>query len=47
MYEILLEKGFDNTPLADISEASFTLDDQDKAIRSLMDESFVDVIECI
>ena len=47
MYEILLDKGFDNSRLVDISEASFTMDDQDKAIRSLMDESFVDVIECI
>lgn len=47
MYEILLDKGFDNTPLADISVASFTMDDQNKAIRSLMDECFVDVIECI
>jgi len=47
MYEILLDKGFDNSRLVDISEASFTMDDQDKAIRSLMDECFVDVIECI
>jgi hypothetical protein len=47
MYEILLEKGFDNSPILDISEASFTLDDQSIAIRSLMDETFIDVIECI
>ncbi len=47
MYEILLEKGFDNSPILDISVASFTLDDQAIAIRSLMDETFVDVIECI
>jgi len=47
MYEILLEKGFDNTPLADISEATFTLDDQQTAIRSLMDLPFLEVVECI
>jgi hypothetical protein len=47
MYEILLEKGFDNTPLADISEATFTLEDQQTAIRSLMDLPFLEVVECI
>jgi hypothetical protein len=47
MYEILLDKGFESSRLADISEVSFTLDDQQTAIRSLMDETFVDVIECL
>ena len=47
MYEILLDKGFDNSPTLDISEASFTLEDQQTAIRSLMDETFVDVIDCL
>ena len=47
MYEILLEKGFESSRLVDISEASFTLDDQAIAIRSLMDETFVDVIDCL
>lgn len=47
MYEILLEKGFDSSRLADISEVSFTMDDQQSAIRSLMDESFIEVIECL
>lgn len=47
MYEILLEKGFESSRLVDISEASFTLEDQQTAIRSLMDECFVDVIECL
>lgn len=47
MYEILLEKGFDNSPNLDIMLASFTMDDQNKAVRSLMDEAFTDVIDCI
>jgi len=47
MYEILLDKGFESSRLVDISEASFTLDDQTIAIRSLMDETFVDVIDCL
>ena len=47
MYEILLDKGFESSRLADISEVSFTMDDQQMAIRSLMDETFVDVIDCL
>ena len=47
MYEILLEKGFESSRLADISEVSFTMDDQQTAIRSLMDESFIEVIDCL
>lgn len=47
MYEILLDKGFESSRLVDISEASFTMDDQQTAIRSLMDETFVDVIDCL
>lgn len=47
MYEILLDKGFESSRLADISEVSFTMDDQQTAIRSLMDETFVDVIDCL
>ncbi len=47
MYEVLLEKGFAVERLADISEATFTLEDQNKAIRSLMDLPFLEVVECI
>ena len=47
MYEILLDKGFESSRLADISEVSFTMDDQQTAIRSLMDESFIEVIDCL
>ena len=47
MYDILIAKGLTAMPNVDITEAWFTMDDQDKAIRSLMDETFVDVIECL
>lgn len=47
MYEILLDRGFEASRLVDISEASFTMDDQQSAIRSLMDERFIEVIDCL
>jgi hypothetical protein len=47
MYEVLLEKGFAVERLVDISEATFTLEDQQIAIRSLMDLPFLEVVECI
>jgi hypothetical protein len=47
MYEIMLDRGFEASRLVDISEASFTMDDQQSAIRSLMDERFIEVIDCL
>lgn len=47
MYEVLLDKGFDNTPLVDIGEAVFTREHEQKAIRSLMDLPFLEVIDCL
>ena len=47
MYEILLEKGFEHFATKDISEAQWTAEEQQQAIRSLMDLPFVDVIDCL
>lgn len=47
MYEILLEKGFEHFVGKDITEAHWTKQDQAVAIRFLMDESFIEVIECL
>ena len=47
MYDVLLDKGMVGNPDADLMDAEWTLEHQAKAIRTLLDESFVDLIESI